>query len=415
MAKAEKKTKKKNPEVKAGKLSKPKDKVKKGRKAKEKMEIQPMPIPRFRLEPRIQSPEKNKSLKERIMNIERDRRLVVLLNVNEVNDYLKKRFSKEKVYSPEKSHSSMKNEQTDASDSESDVDDARCNSYFESFAMQKRKRTLFTKNKRWKDKEIKDLAYSLQTHGFADLKKVAECVKSRTDNEINAFTKRRAHDLHLRKDTVLIPVDDEEKRPPGRPPNRWSTVSHERLGTWPNVRKWRRLAFEQIVKYIRVKDYSKPVMLDLCKKCYEEESEPVDSQVINTKAIYKYLLDCMSGCIPAQLPPKESALVLDMLREVRMIPIAYDFEEERKFIQEFKAATKFKPFEVKDEFRKNMKRAPVEYGLNTVSVPEEIFLDLSRHKRILQCFNPLITPVWMLQKEQEFLRQYFEESNVYVD
>lgn len=52
---------------------------------------------------------------------------------------------------------------------------------------------------------------------------------------------------------------------------------------------------------------------------------------------------------------------------------------------------------------------------NTVFVPEEVFFELSRHKRLLQSFNPLITPVWMIQKEQENLQKYFEESSVYVD
>lgn len=43
--------------------------------------------------------------------------------------------------------------------------------------------------------------------------------------------------------------------------------------------------------------------------------------------------DCMNGVVPPQLPPKESAVVLDLLREVRLIPIAYDFEEERQFLK----------------------------------------------------------------------------------
>lgn len=41
----------------------------------------------------------------------------------------------------------------------------------------------------------------------------------------------------------------------------------------------------------------------------------------------------MTGVVPPQLPPKESALVLDLLREVRLMPLAYDFEEERQFLK----------------------------------------------------------------------------------
>lgn len=41
----------------------------------------------------------------------------------------------------------------------------------------------------------------------------------------------------------------------------------------------------------------------------------------------------MLGVVPPQLPPKESALVLDLLREVRLMPLAYDFEEERQFLK----------------------------------------------------------------------------------
>lgn len=41
----------------------------------------------------------------------------------------------------------------------------------------------------------------------------------------------------------------------------------------------------------------------------------------------------MAGVVPTQLPPLESALVLDLLREVRLMHLAYDFEEERQFFK----------------------------------------------------------------------------------
>lgn len=46
----------------------------------------------------------------------------------------------------------------------------------------------------------------------------------------------------------------------GRPKSTWTSVSHEVLGSWPTVRKWRRLAYEQMLSYTRTKDYSKPVI-----------------------------------------------------------------------------------------------------------------------------------------------------------
>jgi len=258
----------------------------------------------------------------------------------------------------------------------------------------------------WNDREWMDLAIAFQNHGFSDLKKIADCVKTKNESDIRQFVKL-GHRYAVRDPNIKIFNGLTHD---------WNTVRKEYLATWPNIRKWRKVAYEQMLLYTRSKDYSKPVLSALCKKFYEEEKEPSDPQVINVKLIYKYLMSCMSGSIPPQLPPKESALVLDLLREVRLMPIAYDFEEERKFLQDFQSATKFKPFQVKDEFKKRYKKVPDEMlPSNTVTVPEEVFLDLSRHKRLTQSFSPMVTPVWMLQKEQETLEKYAAESGVYVD
>lgn len=77
--------------------------------------------------------------------------------------------------------------------------------------------------------------------------------------------------------------------------------------------------------YTRSEDYSKLVILTHCNNFYEEEPETDDPKVINIKLIYKYILHCTARVVPSQLAPKESALVLDLIKDVRLRP--YDFEE----------------------------------------------------------------------------------------
>ena len=67
----------------------------------------------------------------------------------------------------------------------------------------------------------------------------------------------KARIIESRKDKTQN-FEHEKRR--GRPKNSWTTVSRETLEAWPAVRKWRRLAYEQMLSYTRSKDYSKPVI-----------------------------------------------------------------------------------------------------------------------------------------------------------
>lgn len=56
--------------------------------------------------------------------------------------------------------------------------------------------------------------------------------------------------------------DSHRRQPPsrGRPPTKFHTKVPEAIKLWPNARKWRRLAFNQMISYSRRMDYSKPAI-----------------------------------------------------------------------------------------------------------------------------------------------------------
>lgn len=45
-----------------------------------------------------------------------------------------------------------------------------------------------------------------------------------------------------------------------------------------------------------------------------------------------------------------------------------------------------------------------------VPIPEEVFFGLNRHKKLVQSFNPLSVPLWLLEKQQDFLAHMFDDA-----
>lgn len=78
-----------------------------------------------------------------------------------------------------------------------------------------------------------------------------------------------------------------------------------------------------------------------------------DPQVIKVKLIYKDISDCMAEVVSPLLLPKENAL-LNLLREGRLMPLAYDFEEERQFLKDLRMLQCLKTFEVNAEINKKI-------------------------------------------------------------
>lgn len=87
-----------------------------------------------------------------------------------------------------------------------------------------------------------------------------------------------------------------------RPQLRWFTGSHEHLAEWPNVRKFRRLAYEQMLLYTRSKDYSKPVMIAVSKFLYY-------FFIIHNFFIYVYIYIFFKKAICRELPVTDTAPV----------------------------------------------------------------------------------------------------------
>jgi len=256
----------------------------------------------------------------------------------------------------------------------------------------------------WTDRELSDLASGLQFYGFNETEKVASHIKTKRERDVKDVIRTRTNWIRRARMDQLDVQDEEKIKARGRPRNSFTFVLPGHLETWPNERKWRKMAHQQMLSISRNKDYSKDAMVSLVKRFYDEEEEPSDPQVINTKAIYKYMMDCLAGEIPAQLPPKESFIMMDLFRDVTMVPKVYDFTEEREFLANYKGATKYRPIHVKDEFKKRISKPNEEN--KSVAVTQDIFYNLSHHKRVVQSFNPLTIPVWMLQKEQANLEKF---------
>ncbi|GBM65339.1 hypothetical protein AVEN_157568-1 [Araneus ventricosus] len=175
----------------------------------------------------------------------------------------------------------------------------------------------------------------------------------------------------------------------------WNVTNAEDVKDWRTVRKWRKIAENQMPLSAVRQDYSRIIIQNLCEKFYDEAKEATNPQVLDVKSIYKFMLECVSGQIPSQLPIKESTYVLVLLRFMKDMFQKYDFQEEHQFIHNFRKPVEFVPARVKDEFRKNLS-----YDPGTVPIPIDLFENLMCHRQVVNSFNPLGIPLWLLTKEQ---------------
>ncbi|XP_071034106.1 uncharacterized protein [Parasteatoda tepidariorum] len=271
--------------------------------------------------------------------------------------------------------------------------------------------------------ELLDLAAALQYYGFSETEKIAEALQTKDENTVKSF-------LATEVSKVRQKASQKEARP-GRKAgiSQWYNPDIEDLKNWPASRAWRRVVFDQLMPCVKKNDYSKITLEDLFETFYNEAEEVSDPQVVNVKAVYKYFLDCVRGTVPAELSPVDSAAVLMLCGQLVEMQRYLDFEDEKKFITTFRSARTFAPIKVKDEFRdKSIKRSEElqnsvhvsqpssSKGENnagcssknkeedTINVVEDMFMNLTKHRKLVQSFNPLNVPVWTLLKEQGYVQ-----------
>jgi len=288
------------------------------------------------------------------------------------------------------------------------------------------------KDSQWTDKELVNLTAALQRYGFYETKKISEMVKTKDENAVKHF-------LSVEVAKVRCKMARENQWPSRQAGGgSWHHPDPCEVRGWPVVRKWRRVVLNQMRPCIRKNDYSKILMVDLFESFYNEAEEPSDPQMMNVKAIYKYLLDCMRGYVPAELSPIDSAVVLLMLGQLKEMQQELDFDEEKAFMKNFKRAKSFAPIKVKDEFRERtqkrseaVKNVEKEFEMmnisddsssttvlevndkeeeekNTIYVEENMYEKLSKHRKLVQSFNPLNVPMWTLVKQQAYVQNKCE-------
>ncbi|CAL1265635.1 unnamed protein product [Larinioides sclopetarius] len=242
--------------------------------------------------------------------------------------------------------------------------------------------------------ELTDLAAGIQKYGFADPQKISSIIKTKSATSVKIYIQRKIDEIRKEKHKL-------EKETTGRKVRKsWNVTKPEDVKDWRSVRKWRKIAENQMPLSAVRQDYSRLVIKNLCEKFYDEAKEAANPQVLDVKAIYKFMLECVSGQIPSQLAIKESTYVLVLLRFMKDMFQKYDFKEEYQFIHDFRKPVEFVPARVKDEFRKNLA-----YDPGTVPIPIDVYENLVCHRQVVNSFNPLGVPLWLLTKEQKYVQE----------
>ncbi|GBM65341.1 hypothetical protein AVEN_157570-1 [Araneus ventricosus] len=178
----------------------------------------------------------------------------------------------------------------------------------------------------WSDRELTDLAAGLQKYGFADPQKISSVIKTKSATSVKVYIQRKIDEIRKEKHKL-------EKETNGRKVRKsWNVTNAEDVKDWRTVRKWRKIAENQMPLSAVRQDYSRIIIQNLCEKFYDEAKEATNPQVLDVKSIYKFMLECVSGQIPSQLPIKESTYVLVLLRFMKDMFQKYDFQEEHQFI-----------------------------------------------------------------------------------
>ncbi|GFT87270.1 uncharacterized protein NPIL_289741 [Nephila pilipes] len=254
----------------------------------------------------------------------------------------------------------------------------------------------FREKSGWTDRELLSLATALQKYGFSDLKKVSEFIGTKNENAVKDCIQYYVNRMRIKKRENFKKENGNDSK---FPRHSWQVTRREQIVNWPSARKWKKIMEHQMPFRSLKQDYSRMIIKNLCERFYEEAEESDNPQMLNVKSVYKFMLDCISGNVPGQLGPMESAYVLVMINLMKEMVRSNDFQEEFKFIQNFEKATEFVPIEAKDEFRKNATTDDP----NVVPIPLDLHENLMRHHQVVDSFNPMGVPLWLLEKEQKFL------------
>ncbi|GIY87985.1 hypothetical protein CEXT_521151 [Caerostris extrusa] len=255
----------------------------------------------------------------------------------------------------------------------------------------------------WSDKELKNLAIAFQKYGTGDVKNIAKEIGTKSEADVKNLIKCEVDQIRKKR---KIEMKMNGMKPPSQSLNR---ASEEEIKSWRCGRKWLKIMENQMPFRAQTQDYSRGVIKNLCEKFYEEAEETTNPQVLNVKAIYKFILDCISGQNPGTLSPLDSTFVLLMFNHMRAMFRTGNFQEESDFIRNFQKATSFIQTRPKKEYYSSRLSGP-DPDPNCVPIPEHLYENFMRHHQVFYSFNPLAVPLWLLEKEQKNVKELFERA-----
>ncbi|GIY05286.1 hypothetical protein CDAR_203481 [Caerostris darwini] len=256
----------------------------------------------------------------------------------------------------------------------------------------------------WSDKELKNLAIAFQKYGTGDIENIAKEIGTRSEADVKKLIKCEVDEIRKKR---KIEMKMKGMKPPSQSLNR---ASEEEIKSWTCGRKWMKIIENQMPFRAQKQDYSRGVIKNLCQKFYEEAEETTNPQVLNVKAIYKFMLDCISGQNPGTLSPLDSAFVLLMFNHMREMLRLGDFQEEIDFIHNFRKATSFILPQPKKEYD-SYRRSGSDPDPSCVPIPHHLYENFMRHHQVFYSFNPLVVPLWLLEKEQKYVKELLERAS----
>ncbi|XP_054716233.1 uncharacterized protein LOC129225759 [Uloborus diversus] len=249
---------------------------------------------------------------------------------------------------------------------------------------------------KWSSRELIDFAKAMQRYGSSDVKNIAEAIGTKTQNDVKNFIHVKIMSARRRFAKSLPFCSSNPRRA------KFLSLKFKKF-----ISKWRKLVHNVIDPPFRSQDYSTRVMSNLIQSFFEDEKEPSNRQVVNTKEIYRYILNCFKGGIPTQLPPMESYVVMKLFEELREITTQATFSEEQDWLRAYDNKIVFVPTDFVMEPPVTTLPSGVQkhtrFRGKPIRVPDSFLTLIQEHKKLLQSFNPLVVPVWFLAKEREVL------------
>ncbi|XP_074601724.1 uncharacterized protein LOC141855537 [Brevipalpus obovatus] len=287
---------------------------------------------------------------------------------------------------------------------------------------------------------------ALQENGISiiyDLKKLAEYIPDRSDNELRSIIDsyvRRAH-------------------------SEQSSENHlDSKSTLENMEEWCRI-ISSCVPFPAKRDDLSNCLSEIVSRRAEEidelsnhdddDNEDDESQEIDYKAVYNFFADVMSGRYPAELPERESLLVVTTIDNLLEMVENLDTSDENNFLKKSpwwqsdqesnpnngtelastsdvshdssdSTSIPSVPIAIPDENHQNGGQNMAETSQSSTFFSSQLndrlqkvlncrdptslesYYDLPRIRKIRECFNPLKVPTDLLKKEHDIVSCFFE-------